>query len=495
MNYTFAIHRTVFYFLGAIIFFSCSKSESDNSNKTEDKMLEKIKLNVLPVIPQKWMGLGYNQYPIPRKNDGSNDVEWKINDWNLTIQRIEQIKPSLVRMPVYRQWFDKDGSMKNYQWDSPEMKSFFRFMDYYQSKGIGIKTGFWNESHNFSSMPEYYKSSGANSFAQLQIDFLNYLIKEKKYTNIEWYTPTNEPKGSGISFDIWSTAIRNLFDALKENGLPTNILTGSDSWDDWTPLAAQHNSNELSSYEQHYYINQDISFLIEGKLEDEFKKIVSSIKQHDASNKPIFLGEIGFAASNGGVIDYWYKIAPIPELNPTSSSYGFYAIDYVIQMANSGISSGLAWSLDGFDMEKESGMWQNIDKNNNTRLRPWYYAWSTLSRIMPKGGEIYPLRASGNKIRGLAYCLDKGNNNYNWTFVIINYENEDVEVELNIPNYSGSEFIRYNYSKGTTGDGQLLRLPSFKENIESIHKGFTIKVPKQGTLLLSNVESEPVRKL
>lgn len=494
MNHNIRPIKSIFYLFTIILLYSCSEKKMENDHD-ETIALKSVTVNLLAPITQKWMGLGYNQYPIPRKPDGNDDLEWTINNWNLTIQRIEQINPSLVRMPVYRQWFDKDGSMKNYQWDSPEMKSFFRFMDYYQSKGIGIKTGFWNESHNFSSMPNYYKSTGENSFTQLQIDFLNYLLKVKKYTNIEWYTPTNEPKGAGITFDTWSTAIRNLSKALKENSLPETILTGSDSWDEWTPWAAQHNSNQLYSYEQHYYLNQENTFLVSGNLEKDLKKIVSSIKQHDPSNKPFFLGEVGFAPSTGGVVDYWYKISPTPTLNPTSSSYGLNAIDYVIQMANAGVSSGLAWALDGFDMGKDCGMWQITGINGGVKLRPWYYTWSTLSRILPKGGEIYPLHCDNDKIRGMAYCLDQKNNNYRWSFVLINYNNEDVEMELKIPNYGASEFIRYNYTMGTTGDGQSLRLPSFKEKIKNMHQGFKMKIPKHGALLLSNIESEPVHKL
>jgi hypothetical protein len=95
-------------------------------------------------------------------------------------------------------------------------------------------------------------------------------------------------------------------------------------------------------------------------------------------------------------------------------------LDYGIQVARSGESGALAWSLDGYDYGKDPGMWNIAGNNGGIKLRPWYYSWSLLCRYFPAGGTIYPINFNSNLARGVAIekkVLDQSH----WTFAFVNW--------------------------------------------------------------------------
>jgi hypothetical protein len=55
--------------------------------------------------------------------------------------------------------------------------------------------------------------------------------------------------------------------------------------------------------------------------------------------------------------------------------YALNYIDYAIQLMRSKASDDLVWGLDGFDYNKNAGMWNNAGSNGGMNLRPWYYTW------------------------------------------------------------------------------------------------------------------------
>ncbi len=155
--------------------------------------------------------------------------------------------------------------------------------------------------------------------------------------------------------------MRNTYQGFLAANLPITKFTGADSWEEWTSFAATYNNKELSAYDHHYYLNSGINQVIYGDLEEQFKIEVGNIRRIDMGNKPVFLSEVGFTTTSE--LDYWFVLNPIPSLTPKTFTYGLLALDYGIQVARSGESGALAWSLDGYDYGKDPGMW-NIAGNN-----------------------------------------------------------------------------------------------------------------------------------
>ncbi len=459
-------------------------------NKDNTGIDQSLNSTVSNPITSSWLGFGYNQDPLDRDNDGHDIGVWDNARWNLTMERVNYIKPSFVRIVLYRFWFNPSGVVGNYDWDSPFMLSLYKVLDYYKEKKIPVMTGLWQSTLDHNDNVPFYSTEGDNSFQKLQVDMFQQLFSVKGYSNIRWYTPTNEPKGMGMDFQKWSFMMRNTYNGFSAANLPLDLFCGADSWDEWTSSAARFNKYELSGYDHHYYLNSGINQVINGSLEQQFKDEVATIKNIDISNKPVFLSEVGFSSS----VDYWFVLDPVPIINPTSPKYGLLAFDYGIQVARSGESGALAWSLDGYDYGKDPGMWNIAGNNGGIKLRPWYYSWSLLCRYFPAGGIIYPINFKLSSVRGVAIEQTFSDKSH-WSFAFVNWGDTDIETNFSIPNFKGGDFAKFQLTELSSGDGTSLSLPKENININSLKDGFLIKIPAQGGLIITSMENMPISKL
>jgi hypothetical protein len=460
------------------------------SCKKDDLSIDhSINSTVSNPITSSWLGFGYNQDPLDRNNKGHDISVWDNARWKLTMERVDFIKPSLVRIVLYRHWFNPSGVVGNYDWSSPYMLSLYKVLDYYKEKNIPIMTGLWQSTLDRNDNVPFYISEGENSFQRLQVDMFRQLFEVKGYHNIKWYTPTNEPKGMGMPFQKWALMMKNTYNGFSISNLPLDLFCGADSWDEWTLSAARYNKHELSGYDHHSYLNSGINQVLDGSLEQRFKNEVTAIKNIENSNKPVFLSEVGFSSS----VDYWFVSNPVPAFNPTSIKYGLVAFDYGIQVARSGESGALAWSLDGYDYGKDPGMWNISGNNGGIKLRPWYYSWSSLCRYFPAGGIIYPINFNLPSIRGVA-IEQKVSDKSHWTFAFVNWQNNEVETKFSIPNFKGGDFSKYQLTESSLGDGVSLSLPKENINIKSLNDGILIKIPASGGLIITSMENLPISK-
>ena len=218
--------------------------------------LQAFESTVEEELQTPWEGFGYNQWGFARESDGNTFKPWSDDLWKTTTERILAIKPSLVRLPVIRDWFNKDDDGNNlpigtYNWDSKYMQAYFKIMDLYKEHDIKVMSGFWGVGYNGEDYKQFYTT---DECAQLQADLIEYLFKTKGYDKIiTSYAPSNEPLGVGISYEDWSTMIKKLYAELEKRGLPTNFLSGADSWSDWIWKPAQYNADQLSAYDFHNY--------------------------------------------------------------------------------------------------------------------------------------------------------------------------------------------------------------------------------------------------
>jgi hypothetical protein len=477
----------LFYFPATLIITPCFAHNNRPKRVYSDTV--KVDVHMGKAIRTPWLGFGYNQYPLDRTSSGEPAVNWEKNHWSMTKERMDAIKPALVRIVAYRDWFNPSGIVGNYDWNSKEMKQLYQVLDYYQSHGITVMTGLWHAGLGGKDDPDFYVTSGEHdSFQQLQEDFLTHLIKKDGYRNIKWYTPTNEPKGVGLPFSAWSSAIHNTYEGLAKTGLPKQILLGADSWGDWTHLAAQKNRRDLHGYDQHYYLNYGVPEVTDRKLQDTFKNILNSVRRYDPSNKPVLLTESGFASADDGSADYWFKHNPVTLVNPTTPDYGLYAFDYAVQVAASGLSGSLAWALDGFDGGKDPGMWQLSEQNGGLTLRPWFYSWSLMCRFFPSGGKIYPINSSYGQLHGILYKKITGNYTTGCSLALVNESNVSICVRMNTSGMPKAGYAIYTYTMSNHGDGVSLSLPAVNTSILPSQKKLNVIVPAGGAVVLTSMK-------
>ena len=471
--------------------YGCSKNAIATADLQSKSFSSAINLQASfgPSTGHPWLGFGYNQYPLDRTSTGADAASWSSQDWTLTTTRTNYIKPAFVRIVAYRDWFNPTGVVGTYNWNSSKMLQLYQVLSYYQSLGVPVMTGLWHSELNGGDKESFYTSANSDtSFQQLQEDYFWHLVKSTGYTNLKWYTPTNEPEGQGYTFSDFSIAIHNTFLGFQKCGVPTNVLTGADSWGDWTSWAAQWNGADLSAYDYHYYLNNGTQEATSGQLQTNLQSIVASVYSHDNTNKPVFSSESGFSND----VDYWYKKSPVPIYNPTTPAYGLKAIDYGVQAAASGTAGSLAWCLDGADIGKESGMWQIDGQNGGTTLRPWYYTWSLLCRFFPAGGTMFPITSSQSGLHGIGLKMDINDVNVNWSIAMVNDTDNDLAVSLSVSGWGGGSFSQYTYTLTNHGDGNSLSLPNTNINIASMQNGFTVTVPANSAIVLTSLGNSSI---
>ena len=339
--------------------------------------LQAFESTVEEELQTPWEGFGYNQWGFARESDGNTFKPWSDDLWKTTTERILAIKPSLVRLPVIRDWFNKDDDGNNlpigtYNWDSKYMQAYFKIMDLYKEHDIKVMSGFWGVGYNGEDYKQFYTT---DECAQLQADLIEYLFRTKGYDKIiTSYAPSNEPLGVGISYEDWSTMIKKLYTELEKRGLPTNFLSGADSWSDWIWKPAQYNADQLSAYDFHNYLNDtpDDTYnqLYNRTIETTFANYLANVYKYDNFNKPVHVSEM--APIGVPFIDWPVADAPAHcRIDTYEYALGFW--DYGIQLARSGMASGLAWAIDGLEQNKNAGMWNNAGTYGGMTLRPWYY--------------------------------------------------------------------------------------------------------------------------
>lgn len=442
-----------------------------------------------------WLGFGWNQEAVMRSSQGF--TTWDPTLWNTTTSRIKHMRPGLVRIVFYRDWFNPSGNSGDYTWESTSMQEAIKMLQFYQSEGIAVMTGIWNPA--LLASPSIENNDAfitSDKFATIQADLIEHLLKTKALDNIKYYAPLNEPLAY-FSFDAWSLMIKNLHKKLIAERLPTQLLVGADSWDDWTQYAAQYNPLELSAYEYHHYLNAGTQMLIGGGLETYFSDYVAKVRAIDAS-KPIFLSEAAPDRASGNGVDYWYFFNKVGKpYNPTRYSYGLNALDYGIQAARAGNSAVLMWALDGYGAGKDPGMWNVAGDNGGMTLRPWYYTWSLLSRYFPAGNtEILMMSQPDDEVRILgAKIMLADSNTAHFSFALINKTRHPKCINIKLPEYCGlATFDSYAYSEDQQGDGISLALPKVSGSATRLSDGYQVIVPANSGMVLTTLENAPVNK-
>lgn len=444
------------------------------------------------VLSTPWKGFGYNQWGFARESDGNTFKPWDDALWQTTQERILAIRPSLVRLPLMRAWFNTDDNgnplpVGTYNWNSKYMQSYFKIMDLYKENNIKVMCGLWHSTIE-GTEGDFY---GSDDFAKLQSDLIEYLFKTKGYDKIiTCYAPTNEPLGCSVSYSMWSTMCKKLYAELGNRGLPTNIILGADSWGDWIWKPAQENKDQLSGYDFHCYLNDtpDDTYnqLYKKTIETTFSNNIANIRKYDSSSKPVHVSEM--APIGVPYIDWPVSTAPAHcRIDTYEYALGFW--DYGIQLARSGMSSGLAWGLDGFEQNKNAGMWNNAGTYGGMTLRPWYYTWQLMCRYFPGNAKILKMTEPSNRkdLRILGARI----NNDDYTFVIVNRRIDEQSKTQNVTikiNSGAKTFYVYNFNRNECGNGMDLSIPYTVKEVNNLQQdGIELEIGLESGVLVTTL--------
>jgi len=448
-----------------------------------------------------------------------NGVQWSAypqfdiseKSWQRVFERTDFMRLNFIRLVLNANEYCKAypvGGKPVFDFNDARILRICRILDYCQKKGVDVILGEWGNPRMDGitiADPRWTEIVGG---------FLDYLVNVKKYTCIKYYNLGNEPNnkdgyvdlwkaGSIVNFENWHTSILNLHNELVKRGLKESIkIVGPDcAWgNDWIKRIIE--DKELAAaidvYEVHNYASdKEIENGFYGKEMAYYREYIS-FKDPHGKEKQFFMAEAGMVTG---------KNKTDQQKNIATFQYGVWMTDFAIQSMNAGQAGLTAWDMDdamhtngklgpGTEITdyiwKEWGFWDSFGEEKGkpelTNMRPWFYAWSLLSKYVPRGSQI--LKTSDTGIAGLRSTASKitANGKTEYTFVIVNESTEKRVLNLFLANVKGIDLNQFNYfetdmpvdSRGFARAKKVLKSAN-------LHKGITVEMPSKGVVILTSL--------
>jgi hypothetical protein len=470
-----------------------------------------VEIHLDRILEHHFLGFGTQwEYEGGRRDLNVDNPIWE-KRWPEMVKRIDFMRPSILRIMHDAKMYTK---MENGQivadYDSPRMELMYRLLDHAKSRNIPVLFGEWWLHEDY--LKHYGTVTDPRWAEEVIVPFLIHLREERGYTNIRYFNLINEPHAKellpGMPFDYegWRSAVIHLGKALKKNGLGDKvIIAGTDGPGDWSGwLDRLSKDTELNAYvgayEYHLYAHLRDSelqpSLVEGKLEThELRPRRLMVSRNDANgrSKPFFMGEAGI--DDGNKEDQQTKRSEF--------SYGVWMADYAVQSMRAGLAGLIAWDTDdamhtwgsyGQEGLKGWGFWNSLAgfkdyPADDFKLRPWFYTWSLLCRLLPQGAQTLEVDATGDPLlRVAAARLPDGKG---FSLVIVNQSSEPRRLNLNMANAGQKKIHEFHYfeaSRPTDEDGFPVA-SSVRESV-NLESGLELMIPGQGVIFMTTQEQE-----
>lgn len=456
-----------------------------------------VTIDLRTVVGEPFIGAGvqWDPYEFPPSAAG----------WKTTLARLDYMQPGFFRVMLnansYWLGFDEAGNPR-YAWSEAQpagrdsLATLFSILDYAQAHKIDVMLGEWS--------PPRGMTPADPRWARIIADFAAYLTTTKKYTVIKYYIYMNEPNGSWmwpggkVDYDAWAAGTSNLRAALDAHGLKALGMAGPDNsgnWE-WLDRCATTFADRFAAWEMHWYakdsdvLNGDIERLLGQKREMLLKT------DPRAASKPRFVGEAGMIEG---------KINGDQQPRVKTFEYGVLMADYFAQVSRAGWLGAIAWDLDDAlhavngrranppnDLTlKVWGFWNTqgtaMGNQKDEAPRPWFYTWSLMGRLFPKGSRIVAanLAADTPGVRALAATWKDGGAE-RLSVMLVNDAAEARTLTVRAPGGGTRAMVAYRYfdnDRAVDKDGYPVAgatLP--KANLE---KGVTVEMPSRGVAFLT----------
>ncbi len=392
-------------------------------------------------------------------------------------ERLDYMMMPIIRIMMCGNWCYQGGGF--FDWNTPSMKELYRHLDYCQLRGTKVVLTDWGLAS--WAKPVEVKNVDDTLYASIIAKYMDYLIRQRYYTCIKYFVLVNEPNYEVLAangktpFEIWQKGVLNVDSVFKFHGMDTLVsIMGSDqsNADDWHIKAVDSLHKQLNAYDVHRYANwNDVK---NGLLEPYFANLWNYSKENDsfAYRKPLMVAEAG----RNDLARHPYGNVQID-----NASYGVFMADYAVQAVRAGSHAVLAWmASDNSHKNFYWGLWK--DSNSDLELRPWFYAWSLLSRHFPTGSKIF--RTNGETyLRTMAARTINGR----WSFFIVNMNNVAKTINITLPENMVQPLKRYLYNESNV-KSDYKGFPVHLETITTQTGILTTSCPAASVVLLTNYD-------
>ena len=479
------------------------------------------------------MGLGVELDPYDTLASG------QIN-WALITQRLEFMRPGFLRVvepaSTYFGGYDAAGN-PTYLWTDAHVQELLSILSIAKSLGITVMLGDWGNPL-------------IGGDARIPLEFIGQLRNTYGYTNIRYYNVTNEPNDStGCKFTCWTGTMKSEATELTQLGYQGWLsLVGPDnanSWDDtqaarsldrtvgldqdnplggdsWVTQTLLSIPSLIGAYDSHRYAT--IWGVENGVYGDQVRARRELISNLDSPAKPYFAGEVGLTARQttpftvGNLRNARTTQSLLSLMDPSSQThasvfvdsqphvaefnYGVWMADMMIQAIGAGLAGASAWDLDdamhiggqyGDENLKRWGFWNSLGGQDgypasDLALRPWYYAWSVVSRGFPAGSEALVVPSTGVPgLRATAARIPDGSG-FDLSLAVVNDSDTPRSMILTVPSVPGAVTLaRYDYFSGRLAvDANGFAVPD--QTVPArLSAGVTVSLPSRGLVVLTSL--------
>ncbi len=431
---------------------------------------------------------------------GHGKMSFTEADWQKIYRRLDFMRPQLVRV-VHNTAELMRGGKLDVHGNFDQVK---HILDYCQQRGATVIFGDWGWG-----LANAKDSTFDRKKVELAADYVTWLVEKQGYSCIKYYNFINEPNGywsvTEGNYGLWRDMTLCFYNRLKKNRMLDKVqLVGADLAI-WTPaeVSWQRQASrdiDFSLYDIHTYPS---------KLtvnSGEYTRIIKAYRDAVPKGKKIVMGEVGLKFVEPADSLYQQenlrRAASLPYASMDDSQmfifdymYGTDMADVIIQTANAGYSGCVAWMLDDAMHSAESpdklkmwGFWNIFGEEffgaDHEKVRPWFYAWSLLTRYMPAGSDVCRSSVEGNPaVKALAVRKDGKK-----VVVLLNVSKRPQRVMVK----GGSVMARcktYVYAEGRVRlSGDAVLEPTDDNAVVDLVNGETVDLPGESMWLATDFD-------
>jgi hypothetical protein len=460
-----------------------------------------VSIDTEHIVSEDYLGNGAQWDPY-QLDYGKGRMDISEADWRKLYDRLDFMRPQLIRIMTNTTSVMKDGTL------NPEqgLEHLSHILDYCQSRGVTVIFGDWGGGM-VDARGEFIHEKNLAAAAE----YVHFLIKQKGYSCIKYYNLVNEPNGYWSSTDgkygLWVRAIRYFYGKLKEKKLTDQlslvgpdaaIWTADEAW--WVDSCVTDLSQEIGLYDIHTYPSKIT--VNEGAYTD----IIRAYKAQAPADKKFVMGEIGFKFVEPADSAYLKENLRRAKAKLHASvddsqmfvydyMYGTDMADALFQTVNAGYSGSVVWMLDDAMHGKEApdklkiwGFWNIFGEElfgaEEEDVRPWFYAWSLLTRYMPAGAKVYSVSVFGDSsLKAIAVEKDG-----RYMVAVVNVGKVEQSVVLKSTSLPILKDVKqYLYAEGKLlKEGDCRLLPIRRNLTLQLDKGEEFTMPSESLTVYTN---------
>lgn len=441
-------------------------------------------------------------------------------DWAQMAQRIEFMRPPIVRIMISPGW-NYLGEKMSYD-SSKSEGMLFPILDFCQANNIAVQFGEWG--HMGTKIPnkksiEKLKAQGKEipeptvnlKWVALSTRFMCELVKERNYSCIKYFTAVNEPNGNWSSIkgrkELWAEVVRLLYESYNEAGLTDHFTFMAPDiavWNTkemgWFDLCNGALSSIVGAYDLHSYPSRND--LHSGK----YREMLRGYRQNTPADKALIIGELGFKEKEKEELGKLnaQRIAADPFASPDSqmsiydASYAIDMADATMQAIEEGLAGVIYWSMDdamyNVDGTQQStklkrwGLWNSVGEElcknpEDEALRPWYFTCSLLCRFLPAGCSIREVVLPvDSNVRAICSVL-----NGRYTIALLNSGNDDVTVQITLRGGTKMEMQHFSFAEDAP-PADFMPVMNDKAITIDLTKSFRCELQRRSFQLFTNIK-------